>query len=73
MRSAQRTATATRKQVDKNIERVRNKKLEVIEENFKRGIRHGRKLEPINIEEEFNTDRPEFMLPWTSSSQSFAK
>jgi len=44
IRSAHQRVTATRKQVDPQIEKVRNAKLKRIGEDFNRGVRHGKRL-----------------------------
>jgi len=59
LRSAHRKVTATRKQVDPEVELTRNQKLRMIDQEFKKGVRLGKRLgETLN--EEFMT-RPEFV------------
>jgi myosin-light-chain kinase len=84
VRSAHRRVTETKKTVAEEIEKLRNQKLQAIEEDFSKGVRHGHRLgETPN--EEYMT-KPEFVrrenkittapssdLKTTTRRNSFAK
>lgn len=59
LRSAHKKVTATRKTVDTKVDQVRNQKLEQINEDFTKGIRHGRRLGETPKEEYMS--KPEFL------------
>jgi serine/threonine protein kinase len=59
VRSAHKKWTATRQQVEPKIVEERNKKLQVIDEDFSKGIRHGKRLGETP-KEEYMT-KPEFV------------
>jgi serine/threonine protein kinase len=59
LRSAHKKVTATRKQVDVKVDKLRNEKLQKIEEDFTKGIRHGQRLGETPKEVYMN--QPEFL------------
>jgi len=59
LRSAHRKVTATRKQVDPKVELTRNEKLRKIDQEFRKGVRLGKRLGDT-LDEDFIT-RPEFV------------
>jgi len=59
LRSAHKKVTATRKQVDEKVDKLRNQKLEKIAEDFGKGIRTGKRLGETPKEEFMH--KPEFV------------
>lgn len=59
LRSAHKHATATRKEIDKKVEELRNQKLRKIDDDFVKGIRHGQRLGPTPPQD--FQQKPEFV------------
>eukprot|EP00746_Dinoflagellata_sp_MGD_P025752 gnl/MRDRNA2_/MRDRNA2_160646_c0_seq1.p1 gnl/MRDRNA2_/MRDRNA2_160646_c0~~gnl/MRDRNA2_/MRDRNA2_160646_c0_seq1.p1 ORF type:complete len:484 (+),score=112.67 gnl/MRDRNA2_/MRDRNA2_160646_c0_seq1:204-1655(+) len=60
IRSAHKKATATRKEIDKKVEELRNQKLKQIDEDFSKGIRYGNRIGPTPQDATF-LQKPEFV------------
>jgi len=59
LRSAHKKITSTRKMVDQKVDELRNQKLQKIDEDFSRGIRHGQRLGETPTEDFMS--KPEFL------------
>lgn len=60
IRSAHKKATATRKEIDKKVEELRNQKLKQIDDDFVKGIRYGGRIGPTPQDAVFQ-QKPEFV------------
>lgn len=62
LRSAHKKVTATRKTVDAKVDELRNNKLKAIEEDFSKGLRHGKRIGETPKEElALLQSKPEFV------------
>lgn len=60
LRSAHKKATASRKEIDKKVEELRNQKLKLLDDDFSKGIRYGQRLGPTPKDSSY-MKKPEFV------------